>query len=142
MNINNNHSLFNYNNFVQDITDLIKYEKSDVIFTIDFDSHPDHRALSLAFEKAMGIILNSNHNYHPLVYKSFAYPTSYFGVDDFHSKNIKSTSFKTEDNSQFKMQNPYYNLSERVRFQVSKKIETYFSHLIVLLKRFVVIKVR
>ena len=113
------HSKLNYANFIVDIKDVITEYLPEIIFTIDFDSHPDHRALSLGFEKALGIILQENKNYYPLVFKGFAYPTAYFGINDFENENIESTKFMTEKSSKFKMQNQYYNFNDRIRFTIN-----------------------
>ena len=120
------HSKFNQKSLVKDLKDFICKYKTDYIFTIDFDSHPDHRALSLAFEKAMGMILtNSGNTYHPIIYKGFAYPTCFFGVADLFQKNSISTKFDTEKFSISNLENPYYNFEERIRFPILKQCYTY-----------------
>lgn len=120
-NVCNYHNPFNYNSFISDIIMLIEHIKPDIIFSIDFDSHPDHRALCLGLDKALGIVLKDDNNYCPIVYKTFAYPTAYFGQNDFNSINIKSTTFRREKNSEFLYQNPYYSFYDRVRFPVHEK---------------------
>lgn len=117
----NKHSLFNYEALLNDYTDLLINYKPDVLFCIDFDSHCDHRANSLIFEKSLGIVLNLVKNYEPLVYKCFGYPTAYKGFDDFNSINVLSSRFKTEAHSLCKMMNPYYFWDERIRFSVNNK---------------------
>ena len=112
------HHKYNKDNFINDLISIIDDLKPNAIYTIDFDSHPDHRVLSLSVEKAIGKVLLMNNGYHPYVYKSFAYPTCYFGVKDFNAINIKSTKFNTEKFSYCNMQNPYYSWDERVRFPV------------------------
>lgn len=109
---------FNHENFVNDITDVIVDNKPDVLFVIDFDSHPDHRALSLAFEESIGKILNNNPDYKPVIFKAFAYPTYYKGIRDFNNKKSQKTKFLTEPYSMHEMQNPYYNFNDRISFKV------------------------
>lgn len=117
----NEHSKFNYEFLLQDFIDVISLYEPEVIFVNDFDSHPDHRASSLIFDKSMGIILKEKKDYYPLIYKGFAYPTAYKGVQDFNEINIYSTKFLTEPFSLSEMQNPFYTWNERVRFPVSQK---------------------
>lgn len=117
----NKHHEFNKENFIKDLIHIIENEMPDYIFAIDFDSHADHRALSLGLEEAIGIILNKQKNYNPIVYKSFAYPTCYFGYNDFDNINIIGTKFKTEPYSYSKLENPYYTFEQRIRFPLLKK---------------------
>lgn len=113
------HSRFNRENLINDIKLIILEKKPEIIFCVDFDSHSDHRATSLAFEHAIGEILIDEDKYSPRVFKGFAYPTAYKGIQDFSLD--KSTRFLREDNNRFDMQNPYYLWEERVRFPVSAK---------------------
>ena len=114
----NKQSKFNHENFVNDLIDIISDNRPDVIFTIDFDSHPDHRALSLSFEESIGIILKKDMNFKPVIYKAFAYPTYYKGIKDFNNKVLENTKFLTEPHSLCEMQNPYYDWNERISFKV------------------------
>ena len=126
MKYENVHHDFNKKNFIRDLVFIIEDEKPDYIYCIDFDSHADHRALSLGLEEALGIVLNKCKNYTPIVYKSFAYPTCYFGYKDFDNINIKSTKFKTEEFSYSVLENPYYLYGQRVRFPLKKESRTKF----------------
>lgn len=121
MKYNKKHSLYNKENFVNDIKSILLHEEAELLFCIDFDSHADHRALSLAFEEALGAILNEKETYRPNVYKAFAYPTSYFGFSDLKEINIKKTKFNTERFSYCEMENPYYSYDKRVRIPLEKK---------------------
>lgn len=113
------HRVLNKENFILDIVDIILDEKPDIMICVDFDSHSDHRALSLSFENALGRILNSDVNYRPIVYKAFAYPTSYLGYSDFKEYLLPKTKFKTENFNKFALQNPYYSWKNRVSFDIS-----------------------
>lgn len=78
---------------VKEIEEFIKSLKPDIIFATDFDSHSDHRMLSLAFEEAMGKLLKSERNYTPIVLKGFCYETAFYGPEDYlASKPGKSLS--------------------------------------------------
>lgn len=118
------HALFNRENFIKDIKSIILDEMPDIIICIDFDSHPDHRALSLSLEKALGIILNENSDYHPKVLKAFAYPTSYKGYEDYDFNN-PSTRFLKEENGLETLQNPYYKWKNRIIFKNPKQATNY-----------------
>lgn len=118
------HAQFNRKNFEFDIKSIIEETYPEVIITVDFDSHPDHRALSLSIERVLGEILKKNNKYQPILLKSFAYPTSYKGYDDFGYNN-KNTRFLLEENSYSKMQNPYYKWSDRIMFKNHKKGTSY-----------------
>ena len=120
----NEHAIFNKHNFLDDIKSIILDEMPDIIICIDFDSHPDHRALSLSFEKALGIILKENNKYHPKVLKAFAYPTSYKGYDDYNYNN-PSTKFLREENGLKTLQNPYYDWDKRIIFKSPSKATNY-----------------
>lgn len=109
------HNVINKKNFINDIYDLIKFELPDILICVDFDSHADHRALSLSFENAMGILLRELNDYNPLVLKAFAYPTSYLGYSDFKQYILPETKFNREKFNCFELQNPYYNWDDRVR---------------------------
>lgn len=109
------HAEFNQENFCQDLFDIIIENKPEIIFTVDLDSHPDHRATAVAFDKAMGRVLKQESSYRPVVYKAFAYPTAYKGIEDYDDQ--KPTAFNTEPHSLCKLQNPYYTWEERTRFQ-------------------------
>ena len=112
----NEHAKFNYENFYKDMKEIIIENIPDVIFSIDLDSHPDHRAASLTFDKVIGEILKQNLNYNPLIYKAFAYPTAYKGINDFNDINLLPTKFNIEKNSLSEFQNPYYDWQERISF--------------------------
>lgn len=118
------HAIFNKNNFINDINDIIADELPDIIICIDFDSHPDHRALSLSLEKALGVVLQNNNMYHPKVLKAFAYPTSYKGYSDYNFNN-PSSKFLKEENSLEPLQNPYYNWENRIIFKNPKEATNY-----------------
>ncbi len=118
------HNQFYKENFLHDIKDIILDIMPDFIFAIDIDYHPDHRALSLSFEKVMGEILKENENYKPFVFKGFAYSTSYNGYNDlFNSYNV-STKINKEKFSIKTISNMYYDYNDRCRFPVLEIVYT------------------
>lgn len=68
-----------------DLCLFLKSYKPDVIIAIDFDSHPDHRALSLSIEEAVGIAVREDSGYRPYLLKKFAYAGCWYGPDDYFS---------------------------------------------------------
>lgn len=121
-------SLYTRNNFKSDMIDVILNYSPEVIFTVDFDSHIDHRATSLIFEEAMHEILKEHNNYNPQVFKGFAYNTAWYSESDFYSENLESTlkpnNEKVQD-SNYEVDLPNYNWDDRVRFLVPRDILTY-----------------
>lgn len=119
-----NHNSFSNNEFkrvniINDIKEIIELYKPDTLFCCDYDSHCDHRALSLFFEEALGDILKQDNSYHPDVFKGFAYSTAWEGNQDFYSLNSKSTHLDTDSN--LMQENNVYLWDDRVRFPVAKR---------------------
>ncbi len=101
--------------FVIDIADVVETILPDVIICVDFDSHPDHRALSLAFDEAMEGVLRKRGDYSPLVLKKFAYASSWSGPCDYYAfDESKSPSVRTSLWT-FELENPNYRWDERLR---------------------------
>lgn len=100
-------------NFIDDIKQVLLKYRPDTVFCIDYDTHSDHRALSMLFEKAMGDILNTS-DYKPIVYKGYGYRTAWGSVSDFsESINITSTISCPADNDV-----ELYNWNRRVRLPI------------------------
>ena len=108
----NEHAVFNKQNFVNDLFDIITDEQPDIIIGIDYDNHCDHRALSLSLENAIGKYLKISKN-KPIVLKAFAYNNSYNGEVDYNNPNPMSIMKKIE--------NPYYDWNRRIRFYQSSR---------------------
>ena len=104
-------------NYIEDIRDCILEEKADIICCVDYDEHVDHRALSMAFEKAMADIL-ANTDYRPLVLKSFAYSTAWQADKDYStSENLASTL--NINGQEYMVENNIYLWKDRLRLPVS-----------------------
>lgn len=87
----NEGSSYTYSNYLNDIKQVLLKYKPDTIFCIDYDTHNEHRALSMLFEKSMGGILKET-AYRPAVYKGYGYRTAWNAPDDFaDSENVAST---------------------------------------------------
>ena len=105
-------------NYVYSFQSIIQEKMPDTIFVIDYDSHTDHRATSLFFEESMGNILTLHPDYHPTVYKGFAYGTAWTAVADFYdSINLLSTVHPTEEIWAYASFG--YDWAERERFPIS-----------------------
>lgn len=78
-------------NLLADLENVILTVRPELIFCSDYDNHIDHRALSLAFEKVMGRILNEDGSYRPVVMKGYAYGTAWYAPADFYEMNLLST---------------------------------------------------
>ena len=120
------HHLNIYENLVRDMTNLILDLQPEVIFCTDLDGHHDHRLTSLLFEECLYNILLENIYYRPLIFKGFAYATTYEGVDDFFttlnvSAAIKPSKNQLAFNAISELDNPLYKWEERVRFPVSEE---------------------
>lgn len=100
-------------NLIGDMESLILEIRPDVIYCVDWDYHADHRATSLAFERAMGRVLNNTPDYAPQVFKGFAYCTAWRGVRDYYGENILSSQTARRDTNL-----GTYRWSERVRLPV------------------------
>lgn len=115
------HTPYTRTGFLEDVENLIRTYKPSNIIAVDFDSHPDHRACSIALETAIGHILNEKGNtYFPFVLKAFAYNTGFESVMDFNSLHFYSTKFnkKRLADSSFETDNPVYHWEERIRLPV------------------------
>ena len=77
-------------NFKRDLKNLLLDLRANIIFCVDFDSHADHRNLSILFEEVMGEILSERSDYRPEVYKKFAYATAFTAAPDFYSTNLRA----------------------------------------------------
>lgn len=85
------HSFYTKKSFKRDLKSLILELRANIIFCVDFDSHADHRTLSVLFEEVLGEILSENSNYRPEVYKKFAYSTAFTAAPDFYATNLRAT---------------------------------------------------
>lgn len=118
---------YSRNNLLSLIMDIILKFKPKQIFCVDFDSHPDHRATSLLFEEAMGIILKDSLTYTPEIYKGYAYSTAWTADYDFYNINIISTLNPQNINKKkSEMGITQYNWNERIRFPVYRETLTRF----------------
>lgn len=110
---------FTRQNILDDFKDVINEFKPDVLYCCDYDSHPDHRAIGLFFEEALGDILKENPFYSPKVYKGFAYSLAWMGKLDYYTPNSRSTHQWIVDD--LMVENNTYTWAERLRLPVAKE---------------------
>ncbi len=108
---------YTVDNLLEDLQDVILTCRPDVIFCSDYDSHIDHKAVTLAFEKVMGRILKQERDYAPLVFKGYAYKTAWFADADFFETNILSTQNVFAD--PYWQKPEVYRWEDRVRLPVN-----------------------
>lgn len=114
------HSPYTYDSLKKDLKDVILFLKPDVIFCSDMDPHHDHKLTSLAFEESMEEILCLRKEYSPLIFKGFAYSTSYDSVNDFFKGiNILPTQ---KPHNEGNLDNPYFSWDKRIRFPISENV--------------------
>ncbi|MBQ7453448.1 MAG: PIG-L family deacetylase, partial [Selenomonadaceae bacterium] len=118
------HSPYTRKNFKRDLKNLLLELRANIIFCVDFDSHADHRALSILFEEVMGEILSERSDYRPEVYKKFAYATAFTAAPDFYAANLMAThkpKVGETDTYDFDIiDRANFLWSNRVRFPVSE----------------------
>lgn len=114
------HNIFNKNNLYKDLLSVIEEIMPDIVVGVDLDFHPDHIMTSLLLEKAIGELLHTYLDYHPIVLKTFAYENSYFGVDDFNALNEYGMHFDIMKNG-ILSNNPYYDDKNSLKFSLPYK---------------------
>lgn len=117
------HPPFNPNSYTrrhmyEDIRTLLLRYTPDVIFCTDMDSHDDHQAVAMFFEKAMGEVLKARSSYEPEIYRAFAYNTAYTAEQDYYALNIKSTQNPDKSPYITDCGSNVYNWAERLRLPV------------------------
>lgn len=121
MMLSGKHSPYTYPALKKDIRDIILFLQPDLIFCSDMDPHHDHKLASLAFEESIEDALRQKTTYRPLIFKGFAYSTSYDSVSDlFKGMNILPTQKPNRKDE--KLDNPLFSWEDRVRFPVSERV--------------------
>lgn len=118
------HAQYTAGNMVDDIESVILEYRPDYILAIDFDTHTDHRGVSISFEKAMERILKKESGYTPKVLKCFGYSLAWKSKPDFYALNIKSTVMQDREKNNdpsYETDVPQYRWSSRVRLPIDKK---------------------
>lgn len=115
-------------NYLNDIVEVVGDYRPDLILCIDFDEHPDHRMLSLYFDRAIGILRKNDATYTPEVWKRFAYSTGYTAVADYSVINNPETKRpevgKTGKYEWDLIDTLIYRWSDRIRIPVPEEMRT------------------
>ena len=118
------HAKYTAENMVDDIESVVLEYRPDYILSIDFDTHTDHRGVSISFEKAMERILKKESGYTPKVLKCFGYSLAWKSKPDFYALNIKSTVMQDREKNNdpsYETDVPQYRWNNRVRLPIDKK---------------------
>jgi LmbE family N-acetylglucosaminyl deacetylase len=110
------HESYTRENMLKDMRECISDTDADIIICVDFDSHPDHRAVSLMFEECMAYLLDKT-DYRPIVLKRFAYAFAWHGDNTSYSRKIGR--YQVFDN-RFQLDNPYYDWQARIVCRLPK----------------------
>ncbi len=78
------HHSYTKKNLEEDIKEIIVDNFPQLLLCVDFDTHPDHRALSLVFTEVIREILVECENYKPLILKKLAYENVMRGRNDYY----------------------------------------------------------
>lgn len=121
------HRLYTRSNMKADIKSVILDILPETIIAVDFDNHPDHRALSLLFEEVMGELLKEKEDYRPIVLKKFAYAGVYMGEKDYANVPMKETQRPQHDkllDPRYELDMPAYRWQERIQLYVGEEART------------------
>lgn len=128
---NGYHHSVSWNHFCQDLKEVILMYRPQIIINVDFDFHPDHRMLSLGFEKIIGQIMKMDKTgYRPIILKGFCYATSFVSINDFYGRNLLSTVINKNElwNPSLETDNPSLAWKDRIRFPVNDECRTALRH--------------
>lgn len=122
------HHCYTRKSYENDVYQVIMKIHPDIIFSIDYDVHSDHRMASIVFEQCIGKILKQYKklNYNPIVYKGFAYTTGFHAINDFYSLNLAETKMPIEGEvihyykNQDLLNSSIYIWKNRLRFPLAK----------------------
>ncbi len=114
------HAPYTKSAYLEDICELIDSLRPDVLISVGFDKHPDHRALYLLTLEALSILMVKDSSYSPAFLEKFAYDGNLWGVNDFF-RFPHHISAPPED-----LEAPYYDWDQRICYRVPKDCNTFF----------------
>ncbi len=125
------HHAYTRSCLLDDLLDLLNFLHPDLILTNDYDSHWDHRAVSLLTEQALGLILRQSSlgktPYQPLVLKAFAYATAFDAAPDFRRLNLQSAhkpALPSLNDPHYDTDDPFFRWQQRLRLPVPESCRT------------------
>lgn len=95
------HSVYSRECFKADLKELISDVMADIIIAVDYDKHPDHKALSLMTEECIGELLREYSDYRPVVLKRYAYNGVWKGKADFFELPRRRTILSSMEESPY-----------------------------------------
>lgn len=113
--------------YLRDIKDVISARRPEVIYCIDYDTHVDHRALTLLTQEALGELMAEDATYRPRVLMGFAYGTIWYGYDDFYDAfPLAATAYISGNwSAAGDTDAPPYRWAERMRMPMPQAYRTY-----------------
>lgn len=90
------HHPYYLKNIEKDIRECIVNENADMIIYPDWDSHPDHRMVTVLVDSILAD-LACNIDYRPIVLKKFAYAGVWYGIKDYYDNPMKETVLSEEE---------------------------------------------
>lgn len=123
----NMHHAYLNKNYLKDLVEIICLINPNLIICTDFDEHPDHRMLSLYFDKAIGLIKKKISDFNPEIWKSFAYALAYTAISDYSIINNPETQ-RPEIGTTGKYELDiidkfYYQWQKRIRIPIPSKVQ-------------------
>lgn len=113
------HHPLTWRNLIEDLKEALRLWRPTGIIAVDWDTHPDHRMTSEAFDTAMGELLREDPSWRPVVLKSFAYNMSFHGKRDWFAPNLYSSIVnEARLNDGPALDNPAFAWEERIRVPV------------------------
>ena len=108
------------------IKSIILKLSPQLIVCSDFDFHRDHRLYSILFDESIGELKKEKKFDNCIIWKGFAYETSYNAPNDFYNINLLSTKKPTDQqNKEYDTDVPFYEWDSRVRIPVHNDILTH-----------------
>ena len=115
------HSPYKFSSLKNDLKSCIKKVNPDIIICNDYDSHPDHRMVSIISDEIIGELVKENSSFKPIYLKKFSYVGVWSGIADYFTRPMKETTeiaFHESDSSFFN----YYDTKMAVRINVNKEM--------------------
>ncbi len=116
----NKHHEYTRMNVISDMKTVIEDYMPELLVCVDFDTHPDHRALSLFFDEVIREVLIEEYNYRPLILKNLAYENVMLGKRDYYKMPHRET-YSSSDNM---VSTPILKWHERIQFQMPQECNT------------------
>lgn len=108
------------------IKSIILKLSPQLIVCSDFDFHRAHRLYSILFDESIGELKKEKKFDNCIIWKGFAYETSYNAPNDFYNINLLSTKKPTDQqNKKYDTDVPFYEWDARVRIPVHNDILTH-----------------